>query len=74
MHFWCFILELQIVTVKLIAMLIFFRSDGMSQMLGGCLRDFRNKPHPVRAKIEYFKNTLTVSAPLVVLGIAMFDG
>ncbi|KAK3881132.1 hypothetical protein Pcinc_014421 [Petrolisthes cinctipes] len=35
-------------------------NDGMSQQLGGCLRDFRNKPFPVRAKIEYYKNVLTV--------------
>ncbi|XP_018018315.1 protein ERGIC-53 isoform X1 [Hyalella azteca] len=35
-------------------------NDGMSQLLGGCLRDFRNKPHPVRAKIEYYKHVLTV--------------
>ena len=25
------------------------------------MRDYRNKPHPVRAKIEYYKNTITVS-------------
>ena len=36
-------------------------SDGVSQQLGGCLRDFRNKPFPIRAKIEYYKNILTVS-------------
>ncbi|XP_018018316.1 protein ERGIC-53 isoform X3 [Hyalella azteca] len=35
-------------------------NDGMSQLLGGCLRDFRNKPHPVRAKIEYYKHVLTL--------------
>lgn len=29
-------------------------------MLSGCLRDFRNKPFPTRAKIEYYQNTLTV--------------
>lgn len=29
-------------------------------MLSGCLRDFRNKPFPTRARIEYYKNTLTV--------------
>ncbi|XP_076049160.1 lectin, mannose binding protein ergic53 isoform X4 [Oratosquilla oratoria] len=34
--------------------------DGVSQQLGGCLRDFRNKPFPVRAKIEYYKNILTL--------------
>ncbi|XP_006824512.1 protein ERGIC-53-like [Saccoglossus kowalevskii] len=35
-------------------------SDGQTQQLGGCLRDFRNKPYPVRAKVEYYKNTLTL--------------
>ena len=36
------------------------QNDGVTQQLAGCLRDFRNKPVPVRAKIEYYKNTLTV--------------
>jgi mannose-binding lectin 1 len=36
------------------------QKDGSTQQLAGCLRDFRNKPFPVRAKIEFFKNTLTV--------------
>lgn len=31
------------------------QSDGSNQQLGGCLRDFRNKPFPVRAKIEYYR-------------------
>lgn len=35
-------------------------SDGASQQIGGCLRDFRNKPFPVRAKIEYYRNILSV--------------
>ena len=35
-------------------------SDGINQQLQGCLRDFRNKPFPARAKIEYYKNVLTV--------------
>ncbi|XP_022084593.1 protein ERGIC-53-like [Acanthaster planci] len=35
-------------------------TDGMNQQLGGCLRDFRNKPYPVRAKVEYYRKTLTV--------------
>uniref|UniRef100_A0A4W5PCI0 Lectin, mannose-binding, 1 n=1 Tax=Hucho hucho TaxID=62062 RepID=A0A4W5PCI0_9TELE len=40
-------------------------ADGLSyppftQALGTCLRDFRNKPYPVRAKITYYKRTLTV--------------
>lgn len=36
------------------------QQDGSTQQLAGCLRDFRNKPFPVRAKIEYYQNTLTV--------------
>ncbi|CAH2084301.1 unnamed protein product [Euphydryas editha] len=36
------------------------KSDGSAQLLSGCLRDFRNKPFPTRARIEYYMNTLTV--------------
>ncbi|XP_039747820.1 protein ERGIC-53 [Pararge aegeria] len=36
------------------------KSDGATQLLSGCLRDFRNKPFPTRARVEYFLNTLTV--------------
>merc|ERR1712141_822454 len=36
------------------------QKDGSTQQLAGCLRDFRNKPFPVRAKIEFYKNTLTI--------------
>lgn len=36
------------------------QNDGASQALAGCLRDFRNKPYPTRAKIQYYMNTLTV--------------
>jgi len=36
------------------------QNDGSTQQLAGCLRDFRNKPFPVKAKIQYFKNVLTV--------------
>ncbi|CAG9794289.1 unnamed protein product [Diatraea saccharalis] len=36
------------------------KSDGSQQLLSGCLRDFRNKPFPTRARIEYYMNTLTV--------------
>ncbi|CAG2103244.1 unnamed protein product [Medioppia subpectinata] len=36
------------------------QSDGINQQLAGCLRDFRNKPFPVRAKIEYYRNVLSV--------------
>ncbi|KAK9711045.1 Legume-like lectin family [Popillia japonica] len=36
------------------------KQDGTTQLLAGCLRDFRNKPFPTRAKIEYFNNVLTL--------------
>lgn len=36
------------------------QNDGSTQQIAGCLRDFRNKPFPVRAKVEYYRNTLTV--------------
>ncbi|XP_049882972.1 protein ERGIC-53 [Pectinophora gossypiella] len=36
------------------------KSDGSQQLTSGCLRDFRNKPFPTRARIEYYMNTLTV--------------
>jgi len=40
---------------------LFASRDGYHQQIGGCLKDFRNKPFPVRAKIEYYKKALTVS-------------
>lgn len=36
------------------------QNDGGVQALAGCLRDFRNKPFPTRARIEYYQNVLTV--------------
>ncbi|XP_065166680.1 protein ERGIC-53 [Atheta coriaria] len=36
------------------------QNDGQNQMLAGCLRDFRNKPFPTRARIEYYNNVLTL--------------
>ncbi|NP_001080950.2 lectin, mannose binding 1 S homeolog precursor [Xenopus laevis] len=36
------------------------QNDGSTQALASCLRDFRNKPYPVRAKITYYKKILTV--------------
>ena len=36
------------------------QNDGTTQLLSGCLRDFRNKPFPTRARIEYYNNVLTV--------------
>ncbi|XP_076635310.1 lectin, mannose binding protein ergic53 [Colletes latitarsis] len=35
-------------------------NDGTTQLSAGCLRDFRNKPFATRAKIEYYRNVLTV--------------
>ncbi len=34
--------------------------DGSSQIQGSCIRDFRNKPMPIRLKIEYVNQALTV--------------
>jgi mannose-binding lectin 1 len=36
------------------------KRDGITQQLGGCLRDFRNKPFPIHVKVEYYKRVLTV--------------
>nr|XP_033789420.1 protein ERGIC-53 [Geotrypetes seraphini] len=36
------------------------QNDGETQALASCQRDFRNTPYPVRAKITYYKKTLTV--------------
>lgn len=36
-------------------------NDGGAQIIGSCLRDFRNKPYPYRVRVEYYRNTLTVS-------------
>ncbi|XP_052813615.1 protein ERGIC-53-like isoform X2 [Mya arenaria] len=36
------------------------QNDGINQQMGGCMRDFRNKPFPIRAKIEYYQKVLTV--------------
>lgn len=36
------------------------QNDAINQALAGCLRDFRNKPFPTRARIEYYNNILTV--------------
>ncbi|KHJ78152.1 Legume-like lectin family protein, partial [Oesophagostomum dentatum] len=36
------------------------QTDGSKQILSSCQRDFRNKPFPIRLRIEYLKNVLTV--------------
>ncbi|KAK3732287.1 hypothetical protein QZH41_014423 [Actinostola sp. cb2023] len=35
-------------------------NDGKNQNLGGCLRDFRNRPHPIRVRVRYYQNVLTL--------------
>lgn len=45
--------------------LLSFR-DGQDLQLGGCLRDFRNRPNPVRLKLRYYENVLTVSTVTVI--------
>ncbi|XP_067940041.1 protein ERGIC-53-like [Watersipora subatra] len=35
-------------------------TDGSLHQLGGCMRDYRNKPYPVRAKIRYENKVLTI--------------
>lgn len=37
------------------------QSDGSVTQLGGCMRDYRNKPYPVKAKIRYENKVLSVS-------------
>jgi len=34
--------------------------DGSTQIQGSCIRDFRNKPLPIRLKIQYINQELTV--------------
>ncbi|XP_015768675.1 PREDICTED: protein ERGIC-53-like [Acropora digitifera] len=34
--------------------------DGQDLQRGGCLRDFRNRPNPVKLKIRYYENVLTL--------------
>ena len=36
------------------------QNDGSAQLQGSCIRDFRNKPFPIRLKIEYVDQALTV--------------
>lgn len=41
-------------------MMCYMIRDGSNQQLASCVRDFRNRPFPVKAKIEYHQRTLTV--------------
>lgn len=58
--------------VQVIVFCLFSRSDGSTQALGTCLRDFRNKPYPVRAKITYYKRTLTVGENMNLLALSVY--
>lgn len=46
---------------------LLFCRDGQDLQRGGCLRDFRNRPNPVRLKLRYYENVLTVSAVTVIV-------
>nr|CAB3263450.1 vesicular integral-membrane protein VIP36 [Phallusia mammillata] len=35
-------------------------TDGIEQKNGGCLRDFRNRPYPVKARLTYLNHVLTL--------------
>ena len=48
------------------------QKDGTTQQLAGCLRDFRNKPFPVRARITYYQNTLTVNLISIWIMIILY--
>ena len=37
-----------------------FCSDGAGQALAGCQKDFRNRPYPVKLRIQYYQNVVTV--------------
>lgn len=60
---FAFFTLLPFLLVRNVTVLVCICSDGASQALSSCQRDFRNKPYPVRAKIIYYKKTLTVSIP-----------
>ena len=47
---------------------LLFLRDGQDLQRGGCLRDFRNRPNPVRLKLRYYENVLTVSAVIFIAG------
>lgn len=36
------------------------RSDGTPQQSGSCLKDFRNRPNPVKIRLTYIRNVLEV--------------
>lgn len=42
-------------------------SDGSSQAIGGCMRDYRNRPFPVKAVIRYEKSTLSVGSNYICI-------
>lgn len=36
------------------------QTDGSRQMISGCQKDFRNRPFPVKLRVEYVRNVLTL--------------
>jgi len=71
---YCYhLLKSHILYIMMVKCLVFYLllnsvgSDGFHQQLGGCLKDFRNKPYAVRAKVEYYKKALTVRTILCSL-------
>ena len=54
------VIDFNLVSMMLDHICIIFFSDGGNQQ-GGCLRNFRNRPYPVRVKVRYYENVLTVS-------------
>ena len=48
-------------------------SDGKDQHIGGCLRDFRNRPHPVRVRVRYYQNVLTVRQYSLVCHLSYYS-
>ena len=41
--------------------------DGLMQEVGSCMKDFRNKPNPVKLRIMYLRGALEVCSPLCVV-------
>ena len=46
--------------------------DGSGQLQGSCIRDFRNKPLPVRIIIEYINQGLVVCKTKVYAALNIF--
>jgi hypothetical protein len=46
--------------------------DGSGQIQGSCMRDFRNKPLPIRIIVEYINQGLSV-CKLNIISLKIFD-